>query len=67
MYLTFVEAIVFGVGMKIGCDDCNNDGRTSPGSAIAMESGEETPTVVHVQVSPLARLRRTLSTVKSHP
>ena len=42
MYLTYVEAIaiVFGVGMNIGCDDCNDDGRTSPGSAIAVERGE---------------------------
>ena len=40
MYLTYVEATVFGVGMNIGCDDCNDDGRTSPGSAIAMERGE---------------------------
>ena len=36
----YVEATVFGVGMNIGCDDCNDDGRTSPGSAIAMERGE---------------------------
>ena len=36
----YVEATVFGVGMNVGCDDCNNDGRTSPGSAIAMERGE---------------------------
>ena len=40
VYLTYVEATVFGVGMNIGCDDCNNDGRTSLGSAIAMERGE---------------------------
>ena len=26
--------------MNVGCDDCNHDGRTSPGSAIAMERGE---------------------------
>ena len=39
VYLTYVEATVFNVGMNIGCDDCNDDGRTSPGSAIAMERG----------------------------
>ena len=38
--LTYVEATVFGVGVNVGCDDCNDDGRTSPGSAIAMERGE---------------------------
>ena len=26
VYLTYVEATVFGVGMNVGCDDCNNDG-----------------------------------------
>ena len=36
----YVEATAFGVGMNVGCDDCNDDGRTSPGSAIAMERGE---------------------------
>ena len=36
----YAEATVFGVGMNVGCDDCNDDGRTSPGSAIAMERGE---------------------------
>ena len=40
VYLTYVEATVFGAGMNIGCDDCNDDGRTSPGSAIAIERGE---------------------------
>ena len=40
MLCTFVEATAFDVGMNIGCDDCNNDGRTSTGSAIAMERGE---------------------------
>ena len=40
VHLTRVEATVFGVGMDIGCDDCNDDGRTSPESAIAMERGE---------------------------
>ena len=34
------EATAFGVGVNIDCDDCNDDGRTSPGSAIAMERGE---------------------------
>ena len=36
----YVEATAFGVDMNVGCDDCNDDGRTSPGSAIAMERGE---------------------------
>ena len=42
VYLAYVEATVFGVGMNTGCDACNDDGRTSPGSAIAiaMKSGE---------------------------
>ena len=40
VHLTRVEATVFGVGMDIGCDDCNDDVRTSPESAIAMERGE---------------------------
>ena len=40
VYLTYVEATVFGVGMNIGCDDCNDDGRTSPGSAIGKRRGE---------------------------
>ena len=35
----YAEATVFSVGVNIGSDDCNDDGRTSPGSAIAMESG----------------------------
>ena len=26
VYLTYVEATVFGVGMHVGCDGCNNDG-----------------------------------------
>ena len=37
----YVEATVLGVGVNIGSDDCNDDdGRTSPRSAIAMERGE---------------------------
>ena len=47
----YVEATVFGVGMNVGCDDCNNDGRTSPGSgsAIAMERGvASTVRVCHI-------------------
>ena len=39
-YLAHVEATIFGVGMNVGCDDCNDDGRTSPESAIALERGE---------------------------
>ena len=46
VYLTYVEATVFGVGMNVGCDDCNNDGRTSPGSAIA-ERGEASTVRMH--------------------
>ena len=38
--LAYAEATFFGVGMNVGCDDCNDDGRPSPGLAIAMESGE---------------------------
>ena len=40
VHLAYVEATVFGVGMNTGCDDCDDDGRTSLGSAIAMERGE---------------------------
>ena len=48
VYLTYVEATVFGVGMNICCDDCNDDGRTSPGSAIAiMERGEASTVRMH--------------------
>ena len=36
----YVEATVFGVGVDIGSDDCNDGRRTSPGSAIAIERGE---------------------------
>ena len=39
--IPYVEATVLGVGVNIGSDDCNDDdGRTSPRSAIAMERGE---------------------------
>ena len=34
------EVTDFGVGMNVGCDDCNDTGCTSPGSAIAMKRGE---------------------------
>ena len=30
VYLTYVEATVFGVGMNIGCDNCNDDGPCHP-------------------------------------
>ena len=33
----YVEATVFGVGVHVGSDDCNDDGRTSPRSAVAMK------------------------------
>ena len=62
VYLTFVEVTVFGVGINIGCDDCNHDGqigrtsrRTSPGSAIAMERGEASTVRMHALSNILAR------------
>ena len=36
----YVEATVFGVGIDVGSDDCNDDGCTSPRPAIAVERGE---------------------------
>ena len=41
--------------MNIGCDDCNDDGRTSPGSAIAMERGEASTVRMHALSNILAR------------
>ena len=38
VYLT--QRLLLLVLMNIGCDDCNDDGRTSPGSAVVMERGE---------------------------
>ena len=29
-HVPYGETTVFGVGMNVGCDDCNDDGRTSP-------------------------------------